>query len=331
VLERLALDRELPLGLRIIHDSISLQVAPADATGAARDSRAHTPSSNLRATRLAARHVAARAGIRGRAALARSLRLRFVSAPARGVQLQPEMRPLSPRAAGGYIRPRFREGGKMDHQSGAAGAAVYEPFVLRFYDWWVLGVSNRFAWECPTDRLVAHYDRHVSDNHLDVGVGTGFFLDRCRFPSTHPRLTLLDLNANSLRHAAARVARYTPSTIEADVLAPLGDVRGAPFDSIGLSYLVHCLPGPMERKEAAFANLAPLLAPGGVCFGATILGRSAPKPPLGRALERTYNRARVFGNGDDTIDNLRSALRRSFADVVIDTVGSVALFSARRR
>ncbi|HZM07834.1 MAG TPA: hypothetical protein VFC11_05185 [Methylocella sp.] len=56
----------------------------------------------------------------------------------------------------------------------AAGQAVYTKRMLGIYDWLVLGLSNRLIWRCPTQGLVAHYDRHVTANHLDVGVGTGY-------------------------------------------------------------------------------------------------------------------------------------------------------------
>ena len=99
---------------------------------------------------------------------------------------------------------------------------VYTPFLLRVYDVWVLGVSNRLAWRCPSRRLVEWYNRHVGRRHLDIGVGTGYFLDRCRFPDGPPqRLTLVDRNPNSLTWAAERVERYQPETFEADVLQPL--------------------------------------------------------------------------------------------------------------
>ena len=34
---------------------------------------------------------------------------------------------------------------------------------------------------------------------------------------------------------------------------------GKPFDSIAVSYLLHCLPGPVCNKAILFENLAPLL------------------------------------------------------------------------
>src|SRR3546814_8049359 len=130
--------------------------------------------------------------------------------------------------------------------------AAYE---LRISDWssdvcssdlaMVLGFTNRLLWGCPTAELVALYDANVSANHLDAGVATGYFLDRCRFPSPSPRLCLLDLNALCLATAAARVARYRPQTLQASVLAPV-EAPAEPFDSLGITYLLHCLP---DRKS----------------------------------------------------------------------------------
>jgi hypothetical protein len=60
-----------------------------------------------------------------------------------------------------------------------AGQASYTPAVLRIYDLFVLGFSSSYAWRCPSRQLLEHYQRHITSKHLDVGVGTGWFLDRC--------------------------------------------------------------------------------------------------------------------------------------------------------
>src|SRR5438045_284134 len=102
-----------------------------------------------------------------------------------------------------------------------AGQAVYSRRLLAFYDWFVLGFSNRFIWKCPTARLLGLYRSNVTANHLEVGVGTGYFLDYCLPANSFPRLVLLDLNQNCLDMAAARVARYSPTTVKADILKAL--------------------------------------------------------------------------------------------------------------
>jgi SAM-dependent methyltransferase len=208
-----------------------------------------------------------------------------------------------------------------------AGAAIYNPLVLRIYDLWVTRFSNRFAWRCPADRQIEHYRAHLRHRHLDVGVGTGFYLQwAAEFGARH--VALLDPNPNCLATARARL-NGVPSSIHCqDALKPLS-LSGPTFDSIGLSYLLHCLPGPFERKAAIFDNLLPFLASNGVLFGSTILGKGVRHNALGRTLMAVYNAKGIFGNAEDTIDDIERALRRRFRNVSIEQAGVVALFSAQ--
>jgi hypothetical protein len=210
-----------------------------------------------------------------------------------------------------------------------AGQRVYTPLVLRAYDLFVLGFSGRFVWRCSSSKMLERYDRHVGARHLDIGVGTGWFLDHCGWPTESPRITLLDLNEHALSAAAGRIRRYAPTTVRANVLDPveLGDAR---FGSIGLNFLFHCLPGGLQWKAATVAsNLRPYLAPNGVVFGSTILGRGVSHNLLGRRLLRLYNRKRIFSNLDDDRQGLDQGLASELTDVEIQVVGTVALFTAR--
>ena len=210
-----------------------------------------------------------------------------------------------------------------------AGQQVYNPLLLAGYDLFVLRFSNRFAWRCPWPRLLEAYNRHVGARHLDIGVGTGFFLDRCRWPVDRPEVTLLDLNPNSLAAAAARIRRYAPRIVRASALEPLplGEQR---FDSVGLNFLLHGLPGPIEQKtRTVLEGVKPQLAPGAVVFGSTILGRGVRHNAVGRALLRPYNRKGIFSNLADDLEGLERALAAGLSTVEAEVVGTVALFSAR--
>lgn len=209
-----------------------------------------------------------------------------------------------------------------------AGQAIYNPGTLALYDLVVLRLSNPLIWRCSTARILDLYDQHADVSHLDVGVGTGWYLDRCRFPSSAPRIGLMDLNANSLDHAAQRIARYRPEQYCLDVLGePATGI--APFASIGMTYLLHCLPGDIATKAAAFDTVRPCLRDDGLVFGATILAGGVPTTAVSRALMRIYNRKGVFSNGGDTLIALDAALEQRFRKVVITVVGCVALFVAR--
>ncbi len=209
-----------------------------------------------------------------------------------------------------------------------AGQAVYTRPTLAIYDVVVLGMSNRFIWRCPTARIEAHYRRHASANHLDVGVGTGYFLDRCPFPSSAPRIALMDLNRNTLDFAARRIARYAPEAYRHNVLEPFpGNVPG--FDSIGVNYLLHCLPGAVADKAVVFDHLKRLMNPGATLFGSTILNEGVPRNRAARRLMRWYNARGIFSNAADDLAGLTRALEARFGDVHLDVVGCVALFAGR--
>jgi ubiquinone/menaquinone biosynthesis C-methylase UbiE len=59
-----------------------------------------------------------------------------------------------------------------------AGQAVYSKPVLSIYDIWVLGFSNHFLWKCPTKLISKQFADLATKNHLDVGVGTGYYLKK---------------------------------------------------------------------------------------------------------------------------------------------------------
>ena len=205
------------------------------------------------------------------------------------------------------------------------GQREYTPFFLRIYDPLILGFFTPVVWRCPTSRLVEGYRRHLGQRHLDIGPGTGYFLDRAGMPDGSP-VTLLDPNVHVLDHASRRLKRLDVTTAEADVCKPL-PIPG-PFDSAALSGVLHCLPGPLPRKAAAVANVAAVLAPTGVLFGATILGSGVRHTWLARRILTANNRRGTFDNLGDTEDGLREILEASFERVELETVGSMAIFAA---
>jgi len=131
-----------------------------------------------------------------------------------------------------------------------------------------------------------------------------------------------------LDRAARRLARFRPQRVQANLLEPL-PFDLAPSDSVGLTYVLHCLPGSMEKKLKAVDHLKPLMTAGAVLFGATILGRGITPNPAARALLDLYNAKGVFNNRGDDLEGLRAGLEQRFAGVEIAQRGLVALFRAR--
>ena len=205
------------------------------------------------------------------------------------------------------------------------GQRDYNRPLLNLYDPLVLGPIARFVWRCPTTGLVERYRRNIRGRHLDVGPGTGYFLDRSGLADRSP-VTILDPNPIVLRHVSRRLRRLDITAVEADVLKPLP--VGGPFDSAALHLVIHCLPGPIARKGTAVAHVADVLAPDGVLFGASVLGVSGRHNRAARSMLAAFNRQGGFDNLGDTEAGLREILAASFAHVQLETVGSIALFAA---
>lgn len=207
------------------------------------------------------------------------------------------------------------------------GQSDYTRLLLDVYDPVVLGVVARLVWRCPTSRLLERYRQHIRDRHLDVGPGTGYFLERSGLPDGS-RVTILDPNPNVLDHVSRRLRRLDVTSVEADVLKPL-PVEGR-FETAALHLVLHCLPGPLSRKARAVANVAAVLVPTGVLFGASVLGTSGPQTWLSRRVLDAFNRRGAFDNLEDTEAGLGEILGASFEHVKLETIGSIAIFAATK-
>lgn len=210
-----------------------------------------------------------------------------------------------------------------------AGQAVYTPSLLNIYDIWVLGISNSFIWKCPSRIQLDFYNEHIQPEHLDVGVGTGFYLDKCQFPKGCNRLGLVDMNQNSLNKTASRINRYAPESFQANVLEPL-TIQAQPFQSIAVNYLLHCLPGALPDKAVVFDHLKPLLVENGTVFGATLLGLGVERSRAARKLMSFYQGKGIFSNALDSLDDLHNVLGSHFSQYDIQIKGCCALFIARK-
>lgn len=197
---------------------------------------------------------------------------------------------------------------------------LYNPCALRF--------GCRLLWGCSLDELIKLYNNNISANHLDIGIGTGYFLDKCNFPEPNPRLALMDLNKTCLKIAAKRLSRYRPEIYQRNILEPL-DIDTTKFDSIGILNVLHCLPGDMEHKATAFENIKSMLNPGGIVFGSTILGKGIRNSIMATLALTVSNVIGTMSNRGDGLEGLQSSLSKHFSESRIDLVGNEAIFRAK--
>lgn len=207
----------------------------------------------------------------------------------------------------------------------AAGAAIYSNFLLALYDIEVLMFEMPVIFKCPLRKVQQLYDNNITNKHLDIGVGTGYFLHKTKFPTDTPTIHLMDLNTNSLKKTAKRIKRYSPVSHRWNVLDPVNFDLPV-FDSISASNFLHCLPGSMSDKEAFFINLNPYLREGGTFFGTTVIGKDINMGGLLKKINKIYNEKRFFCNLDDSLDGLEKILSNNFTEHSVELIGSIALF-----
>ena len=105
-------------------------------------------------------------------------------------------------------------------------------------------------------------------------------------------------------------------------------MNGGKFDSVGINYLLHCIPGSIESKAAAFDHLKALMNPNAVLFGSTLL-QGGVRHWVAKRLMAAYNKKGIFTNQNDDLDGLKRELSRRFREVSVEVVGCAALFSGR--
>jgi len=103
----------------------------------------------------------------------------------------------------------------------------------------------------------------------------------------------MDMNPNTLEFASKRIARYSPETYEQNILESINKTI-EPFDSVGINYLFHCVPGAITEKAVAFDHLKVLMNPGCRIFGSTILQGSVPRSWFAKRLMAFYNKKGIF-------------------------------------
>ena len=221
-------------------------------------------------------------------------------------------------------------------EASARGAAVYsQTWMLAVYDWWVLGIVSTYAWACSVPQITLPWFRSNmrKGQHLDIGVGTGYYLAKTDLSGV--QVTLADLNQDSLDATKSRLvdegkvkAEETQCLLH-DISRPLPSSCPR-FNSMSLYYLLHCLPGPVPAKTAIFSHLKHNLTADGVMSGATILGNDVRHNLFGRIIMAIGKWNGMFDNQADNADDFDEALRKHFYDVETRVQGAIFLWKASK-
>ncbi|GAA3747664.1 class I SAM-dependent methyltransferase [Salinactinospora qingdaonensis] len=200
----------------------------------------------------------------------------------------------------------------------------YTPQVI----WW----RHPRVWGVPNPVLHTLLAAHAGQEHLEVGVGNGYFPSRLPAWSPVRTLHLMDVNPACLAIASHTLRRrFTLHSHHHSALTPWENLADDSVDSINSYMTLHAI------ERTGIGDLEPLVAeahrvtkPGGCFFGATIVPKGAGvhlKPSAARLIEQ-YNAAGVFSNANDSVEDLHDLLEGHFAHVTTRAFGCVAVWEA---
>ena len=216
----------------------------------------------------------------------------------------------------------------------APGQFFFSSMSHSLYDFLIYRFVAPYIWGCKTESVLDSYYHNLSDNHLEIGVGTGFLLDRSNPSKNHLRLSLMDLNKRCLEKSVARLERYSPGDYQRNIMHPL-KLNNKRFSSIALNFVLHCVPGNFnpddpQYKGNAFQNIHQALESGGVFFGATVLADGVGRTFVAKVAMKILNTFNIFHNQHDHLKELQCAMESCFDVVEYELLGSVVLWRARK-
>lgn len=195
------------------------------------------------------------------------------------------------------------------------------------YDTLLYKVITGTIWQTPLESLLDNYVDHIADEHLEVGVGSGYLLSRTLCAEGSKRLVLLDLNQRCLAKSEALLSELSPCAVRHNILEPLPNEL-AGFGSVGMNYVLHCIPGSFSTNHRIFENLHRVLRDGGVLFGATLVRTPIQQTASAWLLMRLLAVMGIFHNSDHLQSELELSLEGLFKQVSVTQLGSGLLFVA---
>jgi ubiquinone/menaquinone biosynthesis C-methylase UbiE len=205
---------------------------------------------------------------------------------------------------------------------------LYNRLILSIYDNYVFKIVSPLFFKCPQNELVDFYRENISRNHLEIGVGTGFLLKKSAEVAGFDSLSLLDLSENCLNLTAKKLKVFKPEKYHANILERF-PIHNKVFDSVGLSFVLHCVPGSFKTKGIAFDHIAAHMQKGGKLFGTTAI-YYPEQTAMAKYVMDIYNKRGMFNNTEDKKEDLVNALANNYTDVVVEQMGNVLFFTARK-
>ena len=198
-----------------------------------------------------------------------------------------------------------------------------------FYDLLVNKLNCKYIWRCNYNIINSLYDRNISKHHLEIGPGTGFFINKFKFDN----LTLCDINQDILDYSFDNLKNNSKNISKInfnlfDNLSQTNLNKNVKFESVGANYVLHCIPGKIEDKLLTLVHNLKKINKSHKCvlYGGTVINDPYYNTFLSNALIKCLNHFKIFNNKEDFSYNIINNLEKHNIKFDYSIVGCVFIF-----
>ena len=193
---------------------------------------------------------------------------------------------------------------------------------MKLYDLLVNKINCRFIWRCHENNIHQNYNKCISKNHLEIGPGTGYFIEKYKFN----KLLINDINKNILQYSSLYLKTHNPKLIQCNLFNQKLNVKN--INSIGINYVLHCVPGKLEDK--LFKLINNLEYKNKLClFGATVINDPEYNNIFSKYMIFWLNYMNIFNNKNDYSYNLVKKCEANNLNIEWKIIGCVMIFKIR--
>ena len=194
---------------------------------------------------------------------------------------------------------------------------------IKIYDFVVNDLNCKYAWRCHKNNIFKNYQNNLKNNHLEIGPGSGYFLNPKFHQKKIDNLFLMDINQPILKASKENLDKYYSNiqTVNHNIFEK--SLNSLQIDSIGINYVLHCVPGSLDNKlEKLYLNLPKNTN----IFGATVISDIDKQTPLSKLELKLLNHKGVFNNKLDFSNNFIDFVERNRLPYSYQIIGNVLIF-----
>ena len=191
--------------------------------------------------------------------------------------------------------------------------------IFNNYDYFVNNINCKYVWKCDQRYIKKLYANNITNKHLEIGPGTGYFIKKYQFNNLH----LVDINQDILNNSEKNLYNNCQNIkIHNQNIFEYNNKINEDITSIGMSYVLHCV---SNNLDISLDNLVDNIKTNNqiTIFGSTVIPNK--KDIVAMTEIYTLNTFGIFNNINHNKEQLEYIIDKYNGN--IKHVGNVLLFN----